>query len=487
MTIDYYQILGISPTNDPQAIRKAYKQLALRYHPDKNQTEGAEEQFKQILKVNEKLFQRAVSNLTRSRTRGTGSSSQAKPPTPKQQQRRSPKKRQQQHRSPKPQYWSPKQQQRSPKPQYWSPKQQRRSPKPQYWSPKQKRRSPKPQYWSPKQQEEGSPKQQRSPKPQYWSPKQKRRSPKPQYWSPKQQEEGSPKPQYWSPKQHRRSPKQQRTPKPQYWSPKQQRRSPKPEYWSPKQQQRSPKHQQMSPKPQYWSPKQKQRSPKQQEEGSPKQQRPTITPTTKTSTLNNIYVRIYVSADELIAGTVKQVTYKRTVSRKNVMMVDTVATLTVQPRTVAGSLVTLAGLGHQSVTAAAAPGDLIFIIKKSLSSSSSSSAESHNYFDSQQFDGRRQQLFKYVYVTFEEVDTGARKQVNYQRWLYNTRQYPPISSNNNQPKLVDAVITVTIPTGCQSGTTITCPGAGHQTSDADSGSLVGDLSCVVIHIRPPQP
>ena len=42
---DYYQVLGVNRDADEEAIRKAYRALALRYHPDKNKDDGAEERF----------------------------------------------------------------------------------------------------------------------------------------------------------------------------------------------------------------------------------------------------------------------------------------------------------------------------------------------------------------------------------------------------------------------------------------------------------
>jgi len=46
---DYYKVLGVGRDADEQAIRKAYKQLALKYHPDRNPDDkSAEAKFKEI-------------------------------------------------------------------------------------------------------------------------------------------------------------------------------------------------------------------------------------------------------------------------------------------------------------------------------------------------------------------------------------------------------------------------------------------------------
>lgn len=45
---DYYEVLGLQKGASQEEIRKAYRQLAKKYHPDINKEPGAEEKFKEI-------------------------------------------------------------------------------------------------------------------------------------------------------------------------------------------------------------------------------------------------------------------------------------------------------------------------------------------------------------------------------------------------------------------------------------------------------
>ena len=52
---DYYKILGILKGASDDDVRKAYRKMALKFHPDKNKSAGAEEKFKEIAEAYEVL------------------------------------------------------------------------------------------------------------------------------------------------------------------------------------------------------------------------------------------------------------------------------------------------------------------------------------------------------------------------------------------------------------------------------------------------
>ena len=53
---DYYEVLGVSKDADAKEIKKAYRKLAMKYHPDKNPGDkAAEEKFKEINEAYEVL------------------------------------------------------------------------------------------------------------------------------------------------------------------------------------------------------------------------------------------------------------------------------------------------------------------------------------------------------------------------------------------------------------------------------------------------
>ena len=52
---DYYKILGVDKKATDDELKKAYRKLALKYHPDKNKDPGAEDRFKEIAEAYEVL------------------------------------------------------------------------------------------------------------------------------------------------------------------------------------------------------------------------------------------------------------------------------------------------------------------------------------------------------------------------------------------------------------------------------------------------
>ncbi len=52
---DYYEVLGIARTASADEIKKAYRKLAMQYHPDRNPEDGAAERFKEVTAAYEVL------------------------------------------------------------------------------------------------------------------------------------------------------------------------------------------------------------------------------------------------------------------------------------------------------------------------------------------------------------------------------------------------------------------------------------------------
>lgn len=73
---DYYEILGLSQTASKDEIKKAYRRLARRYHPDVSQEQDADEKFKEISEAYEVLSddqkRAAYDRFGHAGVRGTG-------------------------------------------------------------------------------------------------------------------------------------------------------------------------------------------------------------------------------------------------------------------------------------------------------------------------------------------------------------------------------------------------------------------------------
>ena len=83
---DYYKILEVAPVATPQEIKKSFRRLALKFHPDKNAGNHlAETQFKEIQEAYEVLSdpqQRKEYNYKRWHLRSIGQSFSEQPLTP---------------------------------------------------------------------------------------------------------------------------------------------------------------------------------------------------------------------------------------------------------------------------------------------------------------------------------------------------------------------------------------------------------------------
>src|SRR3954471_24103351 len=55
MAKDLYAVLGVPKTADEETIKKAFRKLAMKYHPDKNPGKANEARFKEVNQANEVL------------------------------------------------------------------------------------------------------------------------------------------------------------------------------------------------------------------------------------------------------------------------------------------------------------------------------------------------------------------------------------------------------------------------------------------------
>ena len=58
MKEDYYKVLGVSKSASASEIKKAYRKMAIKYHPDKNPGDkAAEERFKEAAEAYDVFYQ----------------------------------------------------------------------------------------------------------------------------------------------------------------------------------------------------------------------------------------------------------------------------------------------------------------------------------------------------------------------------------------------------------------------------------------------
>jgi DnaJ-class molecular chaperone len=55
MASDYYEVLGVTKSASADEVKKAYRKLALQYHPDRNKSKDAADKFKEITHAYEVL------------------------------------------------------------------------------------------------------------------------------------------------------------------------------------------------------------------------------------------------------------------------------------------------------------------------------------------------------------------------------------------------------------------------------------------------
>ena len=59
---DYYDVLSVGRSASDEDIKRAFRKLALEYHPDRNKKAGAEERFKEINEAYQVLSDRQKRN-----------------------------------------------------------------------------------------------------------------------------------------------------------------------------------------------------------------------------------------------------------------------------------------------------------------------------------------------------------------------------------------------------------------------------------------
>lgn len=67
MSINDYKILGLDITSNDDMVKKKYKKLALKYHPDKNTSDDASEKFAKISQAYENIINKKpnINNINR--------------------------------------------------------------------------------------------------------------------------------------------------------------------------------------------------------------------------------------------------------------------------------------------------------------------------------------------------------------------------------------------------------------------------------------
>jgi DnaJ-class molecular chaperone len=82
--MDYYQILGVQPSDSPEVIKTAYRKLALKHHPDKNQGDLSTEQaFKEVVEAYKTLSDPMLRGMYDLGRKKTEPAPKAKPTVPK--------------------------------------------------------------------------------------------------------------------------------------------------------------------------------------------------------------------------------------------------------------------------------------------------------------------------------------------------------------------------------------------------------------------